>query len=88
VSSISTTNITFETLSGNLMTSNFLTIHSTLAVSSIYAASSITTQHLVFSSFCMAPSNISSFVPAATSFDSSILICLNGSYWKIPIVQA
>jgi hypothetical protein len=88
VSSISTSHILFETLGGSSITTNSLVVHSTLVVSSIHAASSITTKEFIFSSICMSPSNISSFVPAFSTFNSSILICLNGSYWKIPIHKA
>jgi hypothetical protein len=73
---------------GSSITTNSLVVHSTLVVSSIHAASSITTKEFIFSSICMSPSNISSFVPAFSTFNSSILICLNGSYWKIPIHKA
>jgi hypothetical protein len=90
---LNTINITFQTLTGSIIntsigTMSTLTVSSILNVSSINAASSITTQHLVFSSFCMEPTTTSSFVPAVSTFFSSIVICLNGGYWKIPITQA
>ena len=81
VSSISTTNIMFETLSGNSATINSLVVHSTLVVSSINAASSIRTKEFIFSSLCMIPSTFSSLVTAT----SSILICMNGEFWGIPV---
>jgi hypothetical protein len=81
-STINTGNINFSTLIGSTVNTNTMTINNNLVVSSINATSSITTQELIFSSLCMIPSTISSGV---TTFNSSILICLNGSYWKIPI---
>ena len=80
---ISTGNITFDTLSGNSIVSNSLTVQSTLVVSSINAASSIITNEFIFSSLCMIPSSFSSLVTAT----SSIVICMNGEFWGIPVGQ-
>jgi hypothetical protein len=87
VSSMNATGIiSFATMTGSTITANTMSIASTLSVSSINAASSITTKELIFSSLSMNPSNISSGV--TTPLHSSILIYLNGSYWKIPIEPA
>ena len=86
VSSISTTNINFTTLLGTTMTTDNLTVNqiisvSSINVSSINAASSIKTNELIFSSLCMIPSTFSSLVTAT----SSIVICMNGEFWGIPV---
>jgi hypothetical protein len=83
VSTISTTNINFISMNGTSITSDNLIVTQNISVSSINAASSISTRELIFSSLCMIPSTISSGV--TTPLNSSILICLNGGYWKIPI---
>jgi hypothetical protein len=95
----STGTITFNTILGDVITANTITVNSSINVSTInttnmyfqtlsgqdITASSITTQSFTFSSLCMIPSTVSTFTGPATS---SILICLNGNYWKIPIEPA
>ncbi len=68
-----------STFTGNNMIVNSTLVTSTLSTTTVIA------QDFIFSSFCMIPSTISS---AVTTFNSSILLCLNGSYWKIPIEPA
>lgn len=76
----------------NAYTTNTSTVNAhTIGVSSMSATGLITYNklsgnELIFSSFCMIPSTISTGV--STPLNSSILICLNGSYWKIPIQPA
>ena len=95
---VNTSNITFSTLTGS--TINASTIHtSTLNASNItfatlngstinastLNASTINAPTITFSSLTMIPGTTSSLIPAVTTFNSSILINLNGVYWHIPI---
>jgi hypothetical protein len=89
---INASNITFSTLTGSTIsaqTINASTINasnitfSTLTGSTI-SALTLNASNITFSSLTMNPGTTSSFNPA-TTFNSSILIYLNGGYWKIPI---
>ena len=77
-SSVSTTYMSFDTIEGSLINT------STLSTNTI-STNMFTTNELIFSSLCMIPSTISSVIPPVNGFSSSILICLDGSYWQIPI---
>jgi len=89
---INASNITFSTLTGSTISASTLnasTINasnitfSTLTGSTI-SALTLNASNITFSSLTMNPGTTSSFNPA-TTFNSSILIYLNGGYWKIPI---
>jgi hypothetical protein len=95
---INASNITFSTLTGSTISAlaiNASTINasnitfSTLTGSTISAltlnASTINASNITFSSLTMIPGTTSSLIPAVTTFNSSILINLNGVYWHIPI---
>jgi hypothetical protein len=84
----STTNITFDTTEGSLINASTIStgyISFDTIIGSTISTNIITTNDFIFSSLYMTPSTISSFDPPANIFYSSILICLDGSYWKIPI---
>ena len=91
VDTISTGFVTFDTLGGSIITTStinttlmdFNIIRGPIISTNTISTNIITTNELIFSSLCMIPSTISSF--PVNGFSSSILICLNGSYWKIPI---
>ena len=97
-STLNASNITFSTLTGstiNVQTVNTSTLNasnitfSTLTGSTINVstlnASTINAPTITFSSLTMIPGTTSSLIPAVTTFNSSILINLNGVYWHIPI---
>ena len=87
-----------STITGLNATINDLYVNSTLTVSTMIGrniefetlygstiiSQKVSTFELVFSSLCMIPSTISTLGTPT----SSILICLDGSYWKIPIEKA
>ena len=87
-STISTGYMSFDIVEGSLINvSTISTIHidfNTMNGSTI-STNMLTTNELTFSSLCMIPSTISSVNPPVNGFSSSILICLDGSYWQIPI---
>jgi hypothetical protein len=83
-STITTTNHQFTMMMGSTITTSTLIINSTLSVSSI-VNNIIDTDQLIFSSLMMQPSTFSTFVETPVS---SILINMNGSWWKIPVVPA
>ncbi len=64
---------------------NFSTIQASTILTSSISSLRLEVKELVFSSICMAPVYIST---AVTTFHSSILICLGGQTWKIPIEAA
>ena len=90
VSTVNAYDINVSTV--NAHTTNVSTVNAhTIGVSSMTAMglisyNKLSGNELTFSSFCMVPSTISTGV--TTPLNSSILICLNGSYWKIPIQPA
>ena len=80
--------MSFETVEGSLInvsTASTTHIDFNTMKGSIISTNTFTTNELTFSSLCMIPSTISSVIPSVNGFSSSILICLDGSYWKIPI---
>jgi hypothetical protein len=90
---INASNITFSTLTGSTISAlaiNASTINasnitfSTLTGSTI-SALTLNASNITFSSLTMIPGTTSSLIPAVTTFNSSILINLNGVYWHIPI---
>ena len=83
---INTTIMNFDNMTGSLI--NASTISTTNIDYDTIIGNKTTTGELIFSSFCMIPSNISSIVPPITEFNSSILICVEGNYWQIPIFPA
>jgi hypothetical protein len=91
VDTISTGFVTFDTIGGSVITTStisssimdFNTIRGPIISTNIISTRVITTNELIFSSLYMSPSTISSF--PVNGFFSSILISLDGSYWKIPI---
>ena len=79
--------INFSTLSGstiNASTINASSITFSTLTGTTINANNIITSSITFSSLTMIPSSISSFNPSYT-FNSSILISLNGSYFHVPI---
>ena len=80
---INTTTMNFDNMTGSLI--NTSTISTTNVNFDAILGNKITTSELIFSSICMVPSTILSVVPPVNGFNSSILICLDGSYWQIPI---
>ena len=87
-STITAKNITFGTLNGstiNAQTVNALNISFSTLNGSTIIASTINAPTITFSSLTMIPGTTSSLIPAVTTFNSSILINLNGTYWHIPI---
>jgi hypothetical protein len=90
VSTVNAFSINVSTVNASTTSTSTVNAH-TIGVSSMTATGLITYNklsgdELIFSSFCMIPSTISTGV--TTPLHSSILICLNGSYWKIPIQPA
>ena len=87
-STINGSTITFGTLTGSTISASTITF-GTLTGSTINASTinvpTISTNAIIFSSLIMEPGFISSFIPAISTFNSSILIYLNGGYYKIPI---
>ena len=86
--SIITPSIISETVNGSLInTSTVSTGYMSFdtIIGSTISTNTITINELIFSSLCMIPSTILAVDPPVTSFSSSILICLDGSYWRIPI---
>lgn len=82
-STLSVSTLLTSTIDGQL--GNFSTLNvSTLLTSSI-STPHIEVKELIFSSICMSPVHIST---AATTLNSSILICMGGQTWKIPIELA
>ncbi len=79
-STLNVSTLLTSTIDGQI--GNFSTLNaSTMLISSI-STSHIEVKELIFSSICMSPVYIST---AVTTFNSSILICIDGQTWKIPI---
>jgi hypothetical protein len=79
-STLNVSTLLTSTIDGQI--GNFSTLNaSTMLISSI-STSHIEVKELIFSSICMSPVYIST---AVTTFNSSILICMGGQTWKIPI---
>lgn len=90
VSTIHTTSLQFELLYGSTISTNTAKING-LDVSTIDSAKRISTLDLVFSSFMMQPSTFSTattYITDTSGVYSSILINMNGSWWKIPVELA
>jgi len=83
-STATTTNHQFTMMMGSTITASTMQINSTLSVSTILN-NIIDTDQLIFSSLMMQPSSFSTFVETPVS---SILINMNGTWWKIPVVPA
>ena len=81
-------NISFSTLTGSTINASSINASNitfaTLNGSTIIA-STINAPTITFSSLTMIPGTTSSLIPAVTTFNSSILINLSGTYWHIPI---
>jgi hypothetical protein len=95
---VNTSNITFSTLTGSTINAStintstlnasnitFATLNGSTINASTLNASTINAPTITFSSLTMIPGTTSSLIPAVTTFNSSILINLNGVYWHIPI---
>jgi hypothetical protein len=90
VSTVNAYDINVSTVNAN--TVNVSTVNANIIGVSSMSATGLVTYNklsgneLFFSSFCMDPGALSTGV--TTPLNSSILICLNGIYWKIPIELA
>ena len=85
---VNASTINFSTLSGSTINASSINASniafSTLTGSTINA-NSIIVSSIIFSSLTMIPGTTSSFNPAVSTFNSSILIKLNGGYFHVPI---